>query len=340
MKTFNCPYEGCRVHNINGVHRLFTHWYGSHYRHESSEKRKGIRDELVQKAEAIDTNVFAAILERLQEHENGIRDEESNDIDIAADQKPSIDEDQDGYVINQFLDPKKPLCREERHYAHLLASRLRYPVGDNALKKALGIDGTVLEVMYEATLMRDFWAARDTHGRDEFTKALRQYVKVFLDRSKKLETYSERYDWDKVSVPGRFPVADDSHPLVRWMMRAKPDIGILWLPTNRPEEPTLTFLECKYRSPLSNYQENSYSMRQDCVQECILEFLCDRLALKYFDPTGDRTVPVVQGNVVPVQFVDGTDGRSTKSECGVKGVTVCISDLLQPELRSSGPQPG
>ena len=114
---------------------MFTHWYGSHNRYESSENRKSIRDELLQKAATIDTNVFAATLDRLQEHENGAHDEEANDIDIAENPSPSIGDAKDGYVINRFLDPKKPLRREERHFAHLLASRLRDQNGYNALKK-------------------------------------------------------------------------------------------------------------------------------------------------------------------------------------------------------------
>ncbi|TVR56920.1 MAG: hypothetical protein EA426_12955 [Spirochaetaceae bacterium] len=332
MKKFECPDKGCDAKNINGVHRLFTHWYGAHYCTMPRDDQVKTRREIKEKAITDNTNVFAFIWEKLQDSDDGIDDEDTHDIFIAQPDKGRAGEvsgDERPFVINRFLDPEEPVCREERHYAHLLASRLHEHDGNDALKLALGLNGTVVEVMYEATLMRDFWADRSKKGRDEFTRLLKDYVKAYLNQHEAILTESDGFDWDaEPSVPGRFPTTGNAHPLVRWMMRAKPDIGVLWVPTEHTHGPTLTFFECKYKSGLSTYREDGFSMRQDCVQSCILEFLCNNLGLRYNDGTRDD-LAVRAGAVVPVQFFVGEAEKKRKNE-----VAISIADLTHALMRA------
>lgn len=331
MMRYDCPHDPCDVRGIHGAHRLFTHWFGAHYRKETEETRRNNRQRLEKLSGDYAVNVPSLILERLHEYEDGIPDEDTNDIAVAETERGphGIVSDPDGpYRIDRFLNPKQPLCREERHYAHLLASRLRGPDADRGLLERLGIKGTVLEVIFEVTLMRDFWAAQNDEGRDQFTKKLKKYVKKQLDGPESRDL--------SVASHGRFPAAHDSHPLVRWMMRAKPDIGILWEPATEPRRPTLTFLECKYLSKPSRYREDGFSREQVEVQQSILKFLCDELPLKN-GSTEEAGLPVHAGGVVLVEFVadsgaggpENNDAESGDSGDVVTRVTVSLAELLR-----------
>jgi hypothetical protein len=163
----------------------------------------------------------------------------------------------------------------------------------------------VVDVFYEATILRDFWSPRA--NRVEFTQRLIRFAKSrFPNGSKNL---SEK------SASTYFPsTIADAPPQLSWMMRAKPDLAIV---SKSSTKVFLTFLECKYLSPESRYSDanSTVSMKQLELQKHVLDFICGppsaagvpedaTLAMVYGDGDGegDEAARVQEGGVIKVTF--------------------------------------
>jgi hypothetical protein len=314
----------CSASTITGAHRLFTHWYGAHYRHQGEQERLQRRRDLEQLREQ-DSSVgrsAAEILERLELHEaNEELIEEARDIDIA--EKSDGDEASNRgrsigangrYQLGRFLDPDAPVCREERQLAHLLGGLLSHKgeAGDRFLQALKNTDvdseiyDEVVDVFYEATILRDFWSPKA--NRIEFTQRLIRFAKSrFPNGSKNLS---------EESAGTYFPsTIADAPPQLSWMMRAKPDLAIV---SKSGTKVFLTFLECKYLSPESRYSDakSRVSMKQLELQKHVLDFICGppsaegvpedaALAMVYGDD--DEAARVQEGGVIKVTFTKGGD---------------------------------
>ena len=150
-------------------------------------------------------------------------------------------------------------CREERQFAHYLAVCLQANVPE--IKKALGFDGMeVHSVYFEATLVRDFWAAHRAAAINILIRyvAEKGWGEIVIEPPH-IELHPRA--WDRQG--------DRAVELLQALVNAKPDIGVLHRGTG-DEGFGLSFLECKYKSPVSIHCELS----QTELQEHILDVLC------------------------------------------------------------------
>ncbi len=191
------------------------------------------------------------------------------------------------FKINQYLERENPICREERQYALFLYNGLKNNEKD--LLKELKIDGEIVHVFFEATLMRDYWYANKV----QFNAMLSEYIQRKSGQqyeNRKRETRHVNF-WD------------EKYPVARWMMNAKPDIAFV----NRiGQKFYLNFIECKYHSRIATYKDSDNKMKQQEIQECILDFLCHYLKMKIeILDEGDKILE--KGKVLVVRFFKGTD---------------------------------
>lgn len=71
---------------------------------------------------------------------------------------------------------------------------------------------------------------------------------------------------------------DVPSPTAKWMMNAKPDIGVIIENNGRY---TLSFIECKYLSNEDRYKKCTTLLTQTELQGKILDFICNNLKSKY-----------------------------------------------------------
>jgi len=292
QEKIKCPVNNCDK-EPTGLHRLITHFRGAHIK---GKDEKAIEEALA----AIDSikkdEVKKTLLKEFSEYGPEIDDADEGKVDARK-----CDGDDEQFIINQYLD--SAICREERQYALFLANGLKKC--NSLMKDMLELKNCevleafeVLDVFYEATLMRDYWC----RNRSKFNEKLRNFAK-------------EKKKWgNQLSEHGREEKNHANywakkHPLACWMMNAKPDLAVLYK-KNYNESPTLSFIECKYLSRVDNYYYEDDNNRLKCsqveLQELILKFLCNDLELKYSLENGEKHVIVNQGEVLIARFVSGS----------------------------------
>ncbi len=290
-----CPF--CKK-ECTGPHRMVTHIIGKHYKEEEKPIEDIIND-LKEELGQINKNAYF-ILNVIDKLENNIL--ENDDFYYDNDQKESR-----GFNIDDYLDKENPICREERQYAHFLATKLEQNDKNivGKLQNKLEFE-KIIAVYYECTFMRDYWNANKV----TYNKKLKAFVeKNFLIKSKidigEKSTSYPNY-WEK------------SHPYARWMTNAKPDIGLLV--KNSDEDYVLHFLECKYLSPEDKYKAYSVEEKtQTEIQKEILKFLCSEengLGMKY----GEEQIAAGK-NVKLVRFGNGEKAKNGE-------ILIQISELL------------
>ncbi len=306
QEKFKCPAKNCDI-EAEGLHRLIRHFRGTHIKEKDS---KVIKEALAAIENSNEDEVREALLKEFSEYgpEMDVADEEKIDV-------RKCDGVDDEFILNKYLN--NTICREERQYALFLASGLKR--NNSALKDMLRLSTCeILEVFYEATLMRDYWC----RNRVAFNELLRD----FAENEKKLDSEigsngNEKYHanyWKK------------KHPLACWMMNAKPDIAVLYKAKDY-KVPTLSFIECKYLSRVDNYYYNGkdrFEYTQVKLQGLILEFLCNELKLKYSLENDNQIEEVNKGKMLLARFVNG-DRKPDKRKRSSEEFEIPITDLIK-----------
>jgi len=294
-----CPVKKCDK-EPTGLHRLITHFRGAHIKGKDS---KGTEEARAAIKSIENEDVKKSLLKEFSEYgpEMDAADEETFDVRKCegADEK---------FIINGYL--QDTICREERQYALFLANGLKK--NNSEIKQKLDLDNCeIMEVFYEATLMRDYWC----RNRIKFNKALNCFTEKEKPWGSEIGSNGKEKNhanyWAK------------KHPLACWMMNAKPDLAVLYRKNNN-ESPTLSFIECKYLSEVDTYynkEAKDFKYTQVELQELILEFLCDDLELKYCLDKGEQYVEINQGEVIIARFVNGD---SESDEIKIKGEELII----------------
>lgn len=296
QERIQCPVKSCDI-EPTGLHRLITHFRGAHIKGKDS---KGIEEAWAAINSIENEDIKKALLMEFSEYgpEMDAGDEEKADVG-------KCDGDDEKFIINGYL--KDAICREERQYALFLANGLKR--NNSEIKQKLKPDNyEIIEVFYEATLMRDYWC----RNRAKFNEALKGFVKNDnkfggeIDSNGKEEKHANY--WEK------------KHPLACWMMNAKPDIAFLYREKGK-EEPTLSLIECKYLSRVDTYYYNKGNDRLECsqveLQELILEFLCNVLKLEYRSDNVNKNDAITKGEVYLAHFVNSevdTDNTKLKDD--------------------------
>jgi hypothetical protein len=300
-----CPVAGCPK-RCEGAHRLARHMKGNekNTRQPLHPNWRSYRTEILR---LIDDEEFVRLFEPLEPPETA-------DDRIIASAKATNETWCASPSINSYLCGTQPLCREERQYAHFLAKKIEdeKEASLRPVTNKLGLsEETVQGVYYEATLMRDFWDG----NRKAFNKLLCEYAE-----NKKWPQFP---DVKETIHPNKWC---KSHPYVRWMMNAKPDIALLTLTKTR--EHKLYFLECKYLSRVDTYKAAGVdNMKQIQLQERILEFLCEKLRLTVQTDEHMTDSNVTAGDVILVQFTSPIT-KKHRIPKGVKCVEIPIKDIV------------
>lgn len=198
--------------------------------------------------------------------------------------------------IDSYLRPHRPICREERQYAHLLAQALAN--GDQKIKRKFSkyIKESIKSVFFEATFMRDFWA-NDPIG---FNQQLLEYL-----AEKGRVPNSDMDTWiggDHGRHPNHWKV---KCMWARVMINAKPDIAIF------TQQGVLHFIECKYLSPEDTYTvENNEKITQTTAQKEILYFL-------------KKLCNITVGKVIKVEFTSEIHKKTSFAQ-----VEICFADIV------------
>ena len=289
QEKIKCPVCGIEA---EGLHRLITHFRGAHIKGKNSN---AIDDALAAIKSFKKEQVKEALLKEFSEYGPEIDDADEEIVDARK-----CDGDDGEFIINQYLN--NAICREERQYALFLANGLKK--SNSLMKDMLELkncevleDFEVLDVFYEATLMRDYWC----RNRSKFNEKLSDFAEEEKPWGSEIGSNGKEKNhanyWAK------------KHPLACWMMNAKPDLAVLYK-KNYNESPTLSFIECKYLSRVDNYYYEDDNNRLKCsqveLQELILKFLCNDLELKYSLENGEKHVIVNQGEVLIARFVSGS----------------------------------
>lgn len=187
------------------------------------------------------------------------------------------------FLANSYLNKNNPICREERQYSLFLNNSLKREDAD--IMKSLNLKGSIVDVFFESTLMRDYWH----DNKIIFNSLLNDYIKNKFNCSCEIglkKSYHINF-WKK------------SHPYGVSMMNAKPDIAVI---NHVDNNYFLNLIECKYKSKIDIYKYNGFSsLTQIEVQEYILEFLCEYLNLKKRDSLGNDAI-IQKGRVIKVKF--------------------------------------
>lgn len=213
------------------------------------------------------------------------------------------------FIINDYLRRENPICREERQFALFLFNRLKE--NNRKIMNYLDIQGEIVDVFFEVTLMRDYWHTDKVC----FNQLLKDYIEVNFCKN---GDFCEIGDNKKVHIRKW----KKSHAYGKWMMNAKPDIGLI----NRVDgKYYLHFIECKYLSNESIYKcAEDGDGNQIKTQKDILDFLCNFIDLKYEERTGEKQ-DVQKGEVIKVKF-NKIESSKTKDASGY--FRIKIEDLF------------
>ena len=292
-----CPINGCKT-KCTSPYQMKIHIIGGHVK-TGKNKFDDVLNKVKDKINIISerTNFWCDLLERLKVCEPEFTNEDENNCAVPS-------ECDGGFDLKNYFDKENPICREERQYAHFLATQLEMKIGKEFNK--FGIKGILEKVYYECTFMRDYWCT----NKKTYNKKLKKFIRI--NETNNDEIKHPNY-WGK------------SHPYARWMTNAKPDIGLL---VKEGKEYKLHFLECKYLSSEDKYKaEGVEGKSQTEVQEMILEFLCSKdkengLGLRY----KGNTITAAK-EVKLVRFVNGNRTKKQKKD----EIQIEISKLLTEE---------
>ncbi len=294
-----CPVPGCKDYeNIDKLNNMWQH-FEKHLK--SSDVAEWI--DIIRKSEDLDDRWKSYLLKRTNQYLFNLFMID----DVNIDENESKSDFNGIYSIESYLQTNQPICREERQFALFFANQLN----DNGTefmeltKAKLGFkEVEVINVYYEATLMRDFWY----QDKRKFNKLLWEYL------SEKEEEFRLKQYEDTDRHPNYWG-QKMKHPLAMWMMNAKPDIAILW---KGKEGPGLSFIECKYLSDSDYYSHTDTKIEKSqlSLQEDILDFLCNKAMLSY------ASKKINKGDVKLVRFILNNKKKSSNE------VEVEISELL------------
>jgi len=282
LAKVKCPIPDCDV-EAKWSHQFFTHFIGAHVKGqndlnsiienislESEEEHKSNQKQSANDLEIFDSHKKHELIERINNFEPQ-EEKEIKSFSKVNGKRESLKE----YDLKEFIGGN---CREERQYALYLAYALEKL--SNVLKKIVSQENDIddffknqeiVEVFYEATLMRDHWNI----DKKSFNEKLWEFVKDKPGNNRKMWPVSKGI-MQNVEKHANYWSDNYAHPLARWMMNAKPDIAVISSDNN--QDYYLSFIECKYLSGIDTYRysENGkiYELSQLKVQKYILEFLC------------------------------------------------------------------
>ena len=213
------------------------------------------------------------------------------------------------YDLSKYL-AENPVCREERQFALFFANKLKEndPKIKNVLIEAgiLKNNDVIIEVFYEVTFLRDYWLLDKTG----FNQKLMDYVLediTYIDAifneacgKQEVDTGQEKNNHANYWSP--------THYIAKWMMNAKPDIGLIIKNKNIYN---LSFIECKYSSNAVKYRNENLpeGLKQTDLQNLILDFLCKKIEVIY------EGKAVQKGDVFLARFING---NSKQEECEIE----------------------
>ena len=315
-----CPCNNCDT-TFSGTASQIAHNFKTHY--HGKHKKQNHPCEI---DEAKKNNIIIVIGEPYYDAVVSSEPELSvEDVTLINDKKAPKDENI-GYDLIKYIS-NNPVCREERQYAHYFANKLKslkcIPIlykgwAEPLLKNSSNNDpilrpgDSVKKVFYEVAIMRDYWYS----NKSKFNKCLYEYV---TEDDSFNDFRSEELKDDKVQdVCNSKLHANYWTPVLyiaRWMMNAKPDIGIV-IKNNGVHR--LTFLECKYMSGEDEYKHADIKgrMKQTDLQRHILNFICNKLKATYNGSLLNA------GDVGLVRFTNGK-----KAEEGE--IAIPISSLIE-----------
>jgi hypothetical protein len=295
-----------------------THFIGAHIKKDDFEGFNAKSEELKELISLIGEDAYNEIVNNINyEPEPTIEDEYIFSTDCNNKAKNRKEDMEFIINLNEYLLAEYPVCREERQYALFLANCLKN--NNRVIKEKLSLNDNdvIKEVFYEATLMRDYWHC----NKKEFNKKLREFVE---NKEPRNSIIAENSKGEKNHPNYWFK----SHYLAKWMMNAKPDIGLI-IKTNGKYK--LSFIECKYSSKVDTYKtidhapESPEKMEQTALQDLILGFLCNDLKLEYEEK------PVQKGDVYLIKFNTNSSDDNNKRDTGKKEIPTSIKDLLDNE---------
>lgn len=306
-EKLTCPVCGVKVTYINN---LITHINGAHIK-----KKEEHRKEIIVSIEQSDYNedFKNKLIDQFRDNEPFFSEYDESIVDYKIN---TINENKN--LLNNYFHPRNPICREERQYSFMLSKLLKS--NNDEIKDKLGFNSSryeVIQVYYEVTFMRDFWAINNK-SKKEFNKLLFEYVDNYIEKEKikKLGMKIGSKDTNHANY------WSSTHPIAKWMMNAKPDIGVL-LYDKQEDIIKLYFIECKYLSSVDKYEdkENDIESDQLFIQGLILDFLCENYKLKY--KYNSNLYDVKKGDKVElVKF-------SLQEETNNGGaITICIDYLI------------
>jgi len=300
--SYKCPVPNCNDHEAySRLNFLWNHFRDKHL--EKSEVPTWMN--LIRSTDELDNRCKDYLIKKTKEHLFNLQEDDVSNATTDYLQTETSD------CINlvDYLCTDRPVCREERQYALLLANCLKMN-HSNTVKRLLFGESRVLEVFYEATILRDYWF----RSKGLVNNKLWNYI------SKKTgDVQTDLYQ--STSRHPNYWLENMKHPYAMWMMNTKPDIAVLW---ENSQETYLSFIECKYLSDLDEYTyltaEKAIVKSQLEIQEYILDFLCNELKIKY---TVDDVEDYVRcGDVKLARFI------STNIKKDEKEIEIKISDLL------------
>lgn len=319
MEKELCPIGKCSIPCTND-HRLFNHIKGAHMKH-------GDRFDYVKKC-IKDSNLKCkdSLLKRLEENEPEITVQDEFLSANISKKKITLTEEP---CLNSYLDIADPFCREERQYAYFLAQKIqkgkyRYILSDDVNLK-------IIKVYYEAAFMRDYLYRMGKQFNVKFIEFLKEEIKPQNNKRTKTQNDIATGIGKESNHANHW---DSPHPLAQWMMNAKPDIAVL---CKEGKIYKMYFIECKYESPVDNYEKDGFKSGQIETQEMIQRFLCKYLKYKN---NKNKAKDIVPAGVKLVKFVLDTEKQSTKKKKNMKNKIqeIKISELLDNHAPHNPPR--
>ncbi len=302
-KGCSTAFKGTRLE----IARSFkTHFEGAHIKiNKPCDIEEAKKAKLV---EIISVDAFNEIaIEKINEPEVSAKDELLNSFE--NNDKPKNTSKDSSYDLSKYLRDNQ-ICREERQYALFLANLLSS--NNDYAREQIGIGKyEIVEVFYEATLMRDYW----WHNKENFNNKLWNYVKDIPDANG--NKWFNDGELSETKNHANYWPCKYGHPLARWMVNAKPDIAIIYGNNGKCE---ISFIECKYISGIDTYKYNdgkyNFTKTQEEVQGDIIKFLCNKLKIRY----GEKQ-DIDAGEVILVQF-KGEHNQEKRTPNGWKVIEI------------------
>lgn len=201
--------------------------------------------------------------------------------------------------LEKYLDPQKPVCREERQIALFLYQKLFDMIGKTKedmknidksytrVREACDLSDTdiIKSVYYEVTFMRDFQYECKEQKSSTFNDKLFEFTKEIFKNDLKDLLLEELESFGNIKCNGLINYGSranniESKPIkkfLRAMMNSKPDLGIIY---KKVEENKfhLKFIECKYESDEGYVKlKDDYDLSQTVIQYYISKFVSEYL---------------------------------------------------------------